>query len=82
MEAGILDVAAIIPDCLPSDKQSLKAIETLRKMIADDYQHGGDIVWQQGYPPGKLLYPLAQTRHIVPTNYSCKFLTLVQHFNA
>lgn len=44
MEAGILDVAAAIPDRVPSDKQSLKAIETLRKMIAEGYQHGGDIV--------------------------------------
>lgn len=44
MEAGILDVAAAIPDRLPSDKQSLKAIETLRKMIAEGYRHGSDIV--------------------------------------
>ena len=44
MEAGILDVAAAIPDRLPSDKQSLKAIEALRKMIAEGYQHGNDLV--------------------------------------
>ncbi len=44
MEAGILDVAAAIPDRLPSDKQSLKVIESLRKMIAEGYQHGGDII--------------------------------------
>jgi hypothetical protein len=43
MEAGILDVAAAIPNRLPSDKQSLKAIETLRKMIAEGYQNGNDI---------------------------------------
>lgn len=44
MEAGILDVAAAIPDRLPSDKQSLKAIDALRKMIAEGYQHGSDLV--------------------------------------
>ena len=44
MEAGILDVAAAIPDRLPSDKQSLKAIDALRKMIADGYQHGNDLI--------------------------------------
>ncbi len=44
METGILDVAAAIPDRLPSDKQSLKAIEALRKMIAEGYQHGSDLV--------------------------------------
>ena len=37
MEAGILDR-------VPSDKQSLKAIEALQKMIAEGYQHGNDLV--------------------------------------
>jgi AIPR protein len=42
MEQDILDVAAAIPNRLPSDKQCLKMIEIIRKMIAEGYQHGGD----------------------------------------
>lgn len=44
MEAGILDVAATIPDRIPSDKQSLKAIEVLRRMHVEGYQHGTEMV--------------------------------------
>ncbi len=40
MEAGILDVAASIPVRIPTDKQSLKTIETLKKLHAEGCQIG------------------------------------------
>ena len=44
MESGILQVASEIPNRLPSEKESLKAIEVLRKMHSDGYQHGIELV--------------------------------------
>lgn len=43
-EAGILDVAASIPVRVPSEKQSLRALETLRKMHAEGCQIGLDLI--------------------------------------
>lgn len=43
-EAGILDVAAAIPSRLPSEKQSLIAIETLKKMHQEGCQIGLELV--------------------------------------
>lgn len=43
-EAGILDVAAAVPSRLPSEKQSLIAIETLRKMHGEGCQIGLDLL--------------------------------------
>lgn len=42
-EEGILTVAASMPERLPSEKQSLKAIETLRKLQAEGCQIGLEI---------------------------------------
>jgi hypothetical protein len=44
MEAGILEVAAGVPGRLPSEKQSLIAVETLRKMHAEGCQIGTDLL--------------------------------------
>ncbi|MDX2111035.1 MAG: AIPR family protein [Verrucomicrobiota bacterium] len=38
MQTGILDVAASIPNKIPSDKQSIKAIEILRKLQSEGCQ--------------------------------------------
>lgn len=43
-EAGILDVAASIPNRLPSEKQSIIAIETLKKMHNEGCQIGRDLL--------------------------------------
>jgi hypothetical protein len=43
MESGILDVAASVPAKIPSEKQCLKVIETLRKLHAEGCQIGRDI---------------------------------------
>jgi hypothetical protein len=43
-EAGILDVAAAIPNRLPSEKQSMIAIETLKKMHGEGCQIGRDLL--------------------------------------
>jgi hypothetical protein len=43
MESGILDVAAAVPARIPSEKQSLRVIETLRKLHAEGCQIGRDI---------------------------------------
>lgn len=43
-EAGILDVAASVPGRLPSEKQSLIAIETLKKMHEEGCQIGRDLL--------------------------------------
>jgi AIPR protein len=44
IEAGILDVAASIPNRLPSEKQSMIAIETLKKMHEEGCQIGRDLM--------------------------------------
>jgi hypothetical protein len=38
MEAGILDVAASVPAKIPSEKQCIRAIETLRKLQSEGCQ--------------------------------------------
>lgn len=43
-ESGILDVAACIPARIPSEKQSVRAVETLRKLHLEGFQHGLDLV--------------------------------------
>jgi hypothetical protein len=48
MEAGILDVAASIPARLPSEKQSMIAIETLRKMHGEGCQIGLEVLTGNG----------------------------------
>ncbi|WP_316195589.1 MULTISPECIES: AIPR family protein [unclassified Bradyrhizobium] len=47
-EAGILDVAASIPNRLPSEKQSLIAIETLKKMHSEGCQIGVELLNGKG----------------------------------
>lgn len=42
-EIGILDVAASVPVRIPSEKQSLRALESLRKLHAEGYQSGLDL---------------------------------------
>ncbi len=42
-EIGILDVAASVPLRIPSEKQSLRALESLRKLHAEGYQSGLDL---------------------------------------
>jgi hypothetical protein len=44
MEAGILEVAAALPDRVPSDRQSLRAVDALRKLHSEGYQQGLDMV--------------------------------------
>lgn len=44
IESGILDVAASIPVRIPSEKQSIRAIETLRKFHLEGFQHGLDLL--------------------------------------
>lgn len=43
-ESGILDVAASVPARIPSEKQSLRAVETLRKLHVEGFQEGIDLV--------------------------------------
>lgn len=43
-ESGILDVAASVPAKIPSEKQCIRAIETLRKLHLEGFQHGLDLV--------------------------------------
>ena len=43
-ESGILDVAASVPNRIPSEKQSLRAVETLRKLHLEGFQQGLDLV--------------------------------------
>ncbi len=43
VEAGILDVAASVPGRIPSEKQCVRAIETLRRLHAEGFQVGRDI---------------------------------------
>ncbi|MGI9362464.1 MAG: AIPR family protein [Parasphingorhabdus sp.] len=43
-ESGILDVAASVPARIPSEKQSLRAVETLRKLHVEGFQNGLDLV--------------------------------------
>lgn len=43
-DAGILEVAASVPLKLPSEKQSLRALEALRKLHSEGFQDGHDIV--------------------------------------
>lgn len=43
-EAGILDVAAAIPNRLPSEKQAMIALATLKKMHREGCQLGSDLV--------------------------------------
>jgi len=43
-EAGILEVAAAVPNRLPSERQSVIAIETLRKMHSEGCQIGRELV--------------------------------------
>ncbi|MCG3777280.1 MAG: hypothetical protein JW395_4158 [Nitrospira sp.] len=43
-EAGILDVAAAVPNRLPSERQSVIAIETLKKMHSEGCQIGRDLI--------------------------------------
>jgi hypothetical protein len=43
-ESGILDIAASVPAKIPSEKQSVRAIETLRKLHLEGFQHGLDLV--------------------------------------
>ena len=42
-EVGILDVAASVPARIPSEKQSLRALESLRKLHAEGFQGGLDL---------------------------------------
>jgi hypothetical protein len=42
-DAGILDVAASVPLKVPSEKQSLRALEALRKLHSEGFQDGRDI---------------------------------------
>ena len=42
-EIGILDVAASVPERIPSEKQSLRALESLRKLHAKGFQSGLDL---------------------------------------
>lgn len=42
-EIGILDVAASVPVRIPSEKQSLRALESLRKLHAEGFQSGLDL---------------------------------------
>jgi hypothetical protein len=42
-EASILKVAASIPARLPSEKQSLRTLETLRKLHGEGFQDGKDV---------------------------------------
>ena len=44
IEAGILDVAASIPHRIPSEKQSVIAIETLKKMHSEGCQIGRELL--------------------------------------
>ena len=43
-EVGILDVAASVPLRIPSEKQSLRAVEALRKLHTEGYQDGLDLL--------------------------------------
>ena len=43
-EAGILDVAAAVPGKLPSEKQSVIAVATLRKMQKEGCELGSDLL--------------------------------------
>jgi hypothetical protein len=43
MEAGILDVAASVPARIPTEKQSMRAMETLKKLHGEGCQIGLDI---------------------------------------
>ena len=43
-DTGILDVAASVPTKVPSEKQSLRAIETLRRLHAEGCPLGADLV--------------------------------------
>ena len=44
METGVLDTAASMPKRIPSDKQSLIAVETLRKLHGEGYLEGTDLL--------------------------------------
>lgn len=44
MEAGILDVAASVPGRIPSEKQSLIAVETMKKMHGEGCQLGRELI--------------------------------------
>jgi len=44
LEAGVLDVAASLPNRIPSEKQSIIAIDTLKKMHSEGCQIGRDLL--------------------------------------
>jgi hypothetical protein len=44
MEAGVLETAASMPKRIPSDKQSLIAVESLRKLHGEGYPEGTDLL--------------------------------------